>query len=115
MLSGCPGSAGVKGTPTLKVKNCPECGKELELFSSEMSTTCPGCGFVIYSDTQTCLLWCKYAKDCVGEEIYNQFMEHIKEKEAAEQNSGAPEDADSSEQGNLRDARKTNQIGNEIL
>ncbi len=74
MFNGCPGAFGIKGTPTLKIKVCPQCGAELELFSSETSTTCPTCGFVAYNDAQTCLRWCQYAKECVGEELYNRFM-----------------------------------------
>lgn len=81
-FSGCPGSASIKGTPTLKTKRCPECGKELEMFSSEMTVTCKNCGFVAYNDTQTCILWCKYAKECVGEETYNQYMQTMKRNEA---------------------------------
>lgn len=69
----CPGSIGIKGTPTLKIKKCPECGAEIELFSNLMITACPKCGFEVYNDTMTCISWCKYAKECVGEELYNQF------------------------------------------
>lgn len=89
MISGCPGSAGITGTPTLKLKSCPECGAELELFSSEMTTSCPKCGFVAYNDTQTCLLWCKYAKECVGEEVYHQYMQHMKREESAREDGGS--------------------------
>lgn len=89
MASNCPGSSGIKGTPTLKLKNCPECGKELELFSSEMTTSCANCGFVAYNDTQTCILWCKFAKECVGEDIYNQYMEHMKQQKEQPQDEEA--------------------------
>ncbi len=73
MISNCPGAGAVKGTPTLKVKTCPECGSEIELFSSETQTSCTKCGFVAHNDTMTCINWCKYARECVGDELYEQF------------------------------------------
>jgi predicted RNA-binding Zn-ribbon protein involved in translation (DUF1610 family) len=82
MINGCPGALGIKGAPTLKLKTCPSCGAELELFSSEISTECRNCGFVAYNDTQTCLNWCKYAGDCVGEELYKQFLAAKQDKDS---------------------------------
>ena len=35
---------------------------------------CENCGFVIYNDKLSCVQWCKYAKQCVGEQRYNQLM-----------------------------------------
>ena len=70
----CPGSDALRGNVTISEKICPQCGRELELFSSEPYTTCE-CGFVAYNDAQSCIKWCAYAKACVGEEIYNKFME----------------------------------------
>lgn len=81
MSNFCPGSAGFKGTPTLKIKSCPECGADVELFSNSMQTNCPKCGFCIYNDTISCILWCKYARDCVGDEMYENF--HAARAEAA--------------------------------
>ncbi len=75
MLNGCPGASNIKGAPTLKIKLCPECGNEIELFSCDVKTSCTECGFVAYNDSQSCISWCNYAKDCIGENLYNQFME----------------------------------------
>jgi rRNA maturation protein Nop10 len=72
MKSGCPGALSIK-TPTLKLKACPQCGEELELFSSEMCETCKKCGFVAYNDAQTCIRWCKYGKECVGDALFEQL------------------------------------------
>ena len=74
MISGCPGAAAFTGTPNLKEKTCPNCGNVIELFSVEPCVTCK-CGFTAYNDAQSCIKWCAYAKECVGEEIYNLFME----------------------------------------
>jgi hypothetical protein len=80
----CPGAANIWGTPTLKIKKCPVCGGEVEVFSNDVKVKCEKCGFTVYNDIQSCILWCKYAKDCVGEEMYNKLMaeEEKKKKEA---------------------------------
>ncbi len=69
----CPGAANIKGTPTLKIKKCPECGAEIELFSTDVKREC-SCGFVAYNDTMSCIKWCAYARDCVGDEMYEMLM-----------------------------------------
>jgi len=74
MLGGCRGADRLK-TPTLEIKTCPECGAEVEIFSVDTSVKCDNCGFTVYNDVQNCVLWCKYAKLCVGEELYNKMME----------------------------------------
>ena len=70
--NGCPGAARLKGTPELNLKNCPECGGEIELFSTDPLAKCK-CGFVAYNDTQSCIKWCAYARECVGDELYEKF------------------------------------------
>lgn len=80
MIQGCPGAAGIRGAPDLTIKTCPECGGEIELFSNEISTPCLHCGFVAYNDKQTCLEWCQYARECVGDALYEQFLNRPKEE-----------------------------------
>ena len=72
MFDKCPGAANIR-TPTIKVKKCPECGREVEIFSHEMMVKCSKCGFTIYNDLASCVQWCKYAEECVGEEMYKQL------------------------------------------
>jgi ribosomal protein S27AE len=69
----CPGADNIR-TPTIKTKICPNCGGEIDLFSSEMQAVCDRCGFVAYNDTKSCLKWCQYARQCVGDELYEQFL-----------------------------------------
>lgn len=69
----CPGAANLR-TPTLAIKKCPQCGEEVELFSNDISVKC-SCGFVVYNDIESCIRWCKHAKECVGEQIYRKIME----------------------------------------
>ncbi|MDR3165684.1 MAG: hypothetical protein LBU13_08905 [Synergistaceae bacterium] len=74
MMITCPGSDGLKGTPKLKIKKCPECGADVEVFSNSFKTNCVQCGFPVYNDAVSCISWCKYARDCVGNELHEQFM-----------------------------------------
>ena len=61
-------------TPTIIEKVCPQCGHEIELFSIDTQMPCEHCGFVAYNDTLSCVQWCQYAKECVGEEMYESMM-----------------------------------------
>ena len=72
MFDKCPGAVHIR-TPVIKVKKCPECGREVEIFSNEMQTRCSKCGFTIYNDLESCVQWCKYAVECVGEELYQRL------------------------------------------
>ncbi len=73
MMGSCHGTDNLK-TPTLEIKICPRCGNEIEIFSIDTEMACDKCGYVIYNDIQSCVKWCKYAKMCVGEEMYNKLM-----------------------------------------
>ena len=72
MLEGCQGKP---RTPTIHEKICPQCGEIIEMFSIDTEMACEKCGFVAYNDTLSCVQWCQYAKQCVGEEMYNHMME----------------------------------------
>ena len=72
MFDKCPGAAHIR-TPTIEIKRCPECDNEVEMFSNEMQASCSNCGFTVYNDIESCVQWCKYAKECVGEEVYNKL------------------------------------------
>ncbi|MCD7860130.1 MAG: hypothetical protein LUH51_08275 [Firmicutes bacterium] len=72
MLEGCQGKP---RTPTIIEKICPVCGNLIEMFSIDTQMACEVCGFVAYNDSLSCVQWCKYAKQCVGEEMYAHMME----------------------------------------
>jgi predicted RNA-binding Zn-ribbon protein involved in translation (DUF1610 family) len=74
MFDKCPGAANIR-TPKIIIKKCPECGNEVEIFSDEMKVKCDNCGSIIYNESflQSCVHWCKYAKECLGEELYNKL------------------------------------------
>ena len=62
-------------TPTIIEKICPQCGNEIELFSIDTQMPCEHCGFVAFNDALSCVQWCKYARQCVGDEMYEHLME----------------------------------------
>ena len=69
------GCQGKPKTPTIHEKGCPNCGSIIELFSIDTQMPCENCGFVAYNDTLSCVQWCKYARQCVGDEMYERMME----------------------------------------
>ena len=71
MLDGCQGKP---RTPTIIEKVCPHCGNLIEMFSIDSQMACEKCGFVAYNDTLSCVQWCKYARKCVGDEMYDYMM-----------------------------------------
>ena len=68
---------------TLTERVCPQCGNIIELFSVDTEVACDKCGFVAYNDTLSCVQWCKYAKQCVGEEMYESMMKIAKKQKEA--------------------------------
>jgi len=78
MLFGqCPGAQRLR-VPEIIEKTCPECGREIEIFSNQTHTQCE-CGFIAYNDAQSCIKWCAHARECVGDEIYNRFKNNEKQ------------------------------------
>ncbi len=61
-------------TPTIIEKICPNCGHEIELFSIDTQMACEHCGFIAYNDTLSCVQWCKHARKCVGDAMYEKMM-----------------------------------------
>jgi len=70
LFSGCQG----KPEPKPMEKKCPRCGHEIEIWTIDTEAECPNCGFKIFNDTLNCVQWCQYAKQCVGEAMYEQMM-----------------------------------------
>jgi hypothetical protein len=75
LFDGCPGAVEIRGTPTLKEKTCPECNRIIEIFSVDMQVQCE-CGFIAYNNILSCISWCEYARDCVGDELYERLMKN---------------------------------------
>lgn len=75
----CPGADIIKA-PTIEYIKCTSCGAEVEIFSDETKATCDECGREVNrAAALACIEWCKSAKECVGEEKYNELMKAHKE------------------------------------
>ena len=84
IMDGCQGKP---RTPTIMEKICPQCGEEIEMFSIDTEVACENCGFVAYNDTLSCVQWCKYARQCVGDDMYEHMMKivELQKRKAAEE------------------------------
>jgi len=72
----CPGSSRFR-QPQPDIIKCPTCSEELEIWTDEIQVTCPKCKKTVIREAgASCLDWCKYAKDCVGEEVYNKYLKN---------------------------------------
>ncbi|MEE8403016.1 MAG: hypothetical protein V3R93_04600 [Candidatus Hydrothermarchaeaceae archaeon] len=70
----CPGASTIKA-PTIETLKCPKCGEEVEMFTDETAIKCDGCGTkVTRAADLACIEWCEAAKECIGEEKYNELM-----------------------------------------
>ena len=69
MLFKCPGVDSMS-TPTIKIKKCPQCGGEVEMFSIDMKVDCPACGQPVFNNINSCIDHCRYAEECLGKEKY---------------------------------------------
>jgi len=83
-LFNCPGAQKFKQPEPKNVK-CPFCLQELEIWTDEIQVICPHCKKqVLRPQGANCLDWCRYAKECVGEKTYHNYMQNksvtLKEK-----------------------------------
>jgi len=74
MINKCPGSQGFS-QPHPEFIKCPFCSSEVEIFTDEAKAVCPKCKKdVLREGAQSCLDWCKFAKECVGDETYEKYL-----------------------------------------
>ncbi|ODS39343.1 MAG: hypothetical protein A7316_05760 [Candidatus Altiarchaeales archaeon WOR_SM1_86-2] len=72
----CPGASNIIRPKPGYVK-CPGCGIEVEIWSDELKGECRKCGKTVFKEeTPSCMQWCKYARECVGEDKYNEYMKN---------------------------------------
>ena len=72
MINKCPGQddRNVK----VEIIKCPDCGYTVEMFSDEIKVRCPKCkGLVCRERLPSCVDWCKFARECVGEDKWKQL------------------------------------------
>ncbi len=88
MVDQCPGASNIR-VPRIEMKACPRCGEEIETFSNEASARCMKCGFVVYNDLLSCVEWCEYARECVGEQAHLRIMQQITQRKERERGEAA--------------------------
>jgi NADH pyrophosphatase NudC (nudix superfamily) len=81
MIDKCPGTSTIL-QPTIRLKQCPECGAQVEVVSTDFKTNCDSCGFTIYNNVASCIQWCEYARECVGDEVYERLKSEQEVKAA---------------------------------
>lgn len=70
----CPGSMSLR-EPQPETIYCGNCGHELEIWSDERMVRCDNCGAPVMKDRgASCLDWCKMARECVGEAVYERYL-----------------------------------------
>src|SRR4030066_152981 len=70
----CPGSKLLR-QPAPELFPCPNCGTEVEIWTDELKGICPSCKKAVFRDGgMSCLDWCKYGKECVGDAAYKSYM-----------------------------------------
>jgi len=73
LFEGCPGAKIIK-QPIPQEVRCT-CGQKIEIWSDEISADCNYCHRQVVREVlPSCLDWCRYAKECAGERIYNNFL-----------------------------------------
>ena len=70
----CPGSKNIR-QPQPEYIKCPFCKAEVEIWTDEIKAKCPKCKETVAREAGlSCLEWCKYAKECVGDKVYNNYI-----------------------------------------
>ena len=71
----CPGSMAF-AQPKIEIVRCPHCGDDAEVWTDEAAGKCRKCGRpVCRTVTQSCIDWCKYARDCLGDEGHKKYQD----------------------------------------
>jgi endogenous inhibitor of DNA gyrase (YacG/DUF329 family) len=73
LFKGCPGAINIREAKPDDV-NCPRCGKEVEIWSDEVTARCPNCGAQVSREQgPSCIDWCSFAEGCIGTEKYQRL------------------------------------------
>lgn len=72
----CPGAKAFKQPEPQDIR-CPFCDYELEMWTDEIKVKCPHCKkTVTRKQAPSCLDWCKYARECVGDALFKDYMQN---------------------------------------
>lgn len=79
----CPGSRSIR-EPLPEDIACPNCGREVEIWTDEKKAVCPDCKTTVFRERKmSCIDWCPYARECVGPEVYDRLKPGEKKEEIA--------------------------------
>jgi HD superfamily phosphodiesterase len=74
MIAKCPGSQNFS-QPKPENVACPFCSYDVEIWTDEVKATCPKCKRTFLREgEQSCLDWCAFAKECLGEALFGTYM-----------------------------------------
>lgn len=61
---------------------CPFCGNQVEFFKDEIKHKCSRCSKEVPNPRKnfSCVLWCEYAKQCVGEKLHRKLVEEFNDE-----------------------------------
>jgi len=66
MINKCPGQD--KRNLKAEIIKCLDCGYQIEIFSDEAKISCPKCKSLVCRERlASCVDWCKYAWECIGQ------------------------------------------------
>ena len=78
----CPGAMRIK-EPIPEFFKCPKCASDVEIWTNENTRPCKKCGQMVSREqVPTCVEWCKYAKECVGELLYKKWLQNKKKSKS---------------------------------
>ncbi len=62
--------------PKIELVRCSKCGEDAEVWTDEATGKCSKCGeTVCRTTTQSCIDWCKYAKECLGADEHKRYQD----------------------------------------
>ena len=71
----CPGSISFR-QPKPETVKCPACCTEVEIWTDEAAATCPKCANTVTRNSgQSCLDWCKHARECLGDDKFRKYLQ----------------------------------------
>lgn len=77
----CPGmDPGFFKPDDIQVKKCIHCGEELEFWKDDVRLECPACKQINFNPNigKTCLVWCKKAAQCLGNNDITEWLKEYK-------------------------------------
>lgn len=78
-LAGCPGAERLRASFPDEI-SCV-CGEKVEMWPDEFGRRCTACGRTIErSAPPACIQWCAAARECVGDRLYEKYMQAREKK-----------------------------------